>query len=68
MVTVEKPEPKVSEKKRKVFSGEFKAKVALEAIRGVSTVNRVSRARELHPRPLVGRVEDWRADFRKISM
>ncbi len=31
MVTVEKPEPKVSEKKRKVFSGEFKAKVALSS-------------------------------------
>ena len=29
----------MSESKRKHFSGEFKAKVALEAIRGVKTVN-----------------------------
>ena len=29
----------MSETKRKIFSGEFKAKVALEAIRGIRTVN-----------------------------
>ncbi len=28
----------MSETKRKIFSGEFKAKVALEAIRGIKTV------------------------------
>ncbi len=49
MVTVEKPESKVSEKKRKVFSGEFKAKVALEAIRGVSTVNQIAQEFGVHP-------------------
>jgi transposase-like protein len=32
----------VSEKKRKIFSGEFKAKVALEAIRGLKTVNEIA--------------------------
>ena len=31
----------MSETKRKNFSGEFKAKVALEAIRGVRTVNEI---------------------------
>lgn len=39
---MEKPESKVSEEKRKVFSGEFKAKVALEAIRGAKTVNLIA--------------------------
>jgi transposase-like protein len=32
----------MSEKKRKVFSGEFKAKVALEAVGGVKTVNEIA--------------------------
>jgi transposase-like protein len=31
----------MSETKRKNFSGEFKAKVALEAIRGIKTVNEI---------------------------
>jgi transposase-like protein len=39
----------VSEKKRKVFSGEFKAKVALEAIRGVKTVNEIAQDFGVHP-------------------
>jgi hypothetical protein len=39
MVACKKREQAVSEKKRKNFSGQFKAKVALEAIRGVKTVN-----------------------------
>ena len=34
----------MSETKRKNFSGEFKAKVALEAIRGIKTVNVVARS------------------------
>ena len=42
MVTGEKLESVVSEKKRNVFRGEFKAKVALEAIRGVKTVNEIA--------------------------
>ncbi len=49
MVTVGKPESGVSGKKRKVFSGEFKAKVALEAIRGVSTVNQIAQEFGVHP-------------------
>jgi len=39
----------MSERKRKNFSGEFKAKVALEAIRGVKTVNEVGREYGVHP-------------------
>jgi transposase-like protein len=39
----------VSEKKCKNFSGEFKAKVALEAIRGVKTVNEIAREFGVHP-------------------
>jgi len=37
----------MSEKNRKNFSSQFKAKVALDAIRGVKTVNEI--AQELEP-------------------
>jgi transposase len=49
MVTGEKSGSIVSEKKRKMFSGEFKAKVALEAIRGVKTVNEIAQEFGVHP-------------------
>lgn len=39
----------VSEKKRKIFSGEFKAKIALEAIRGLKTVNEIAQNFGVHP-------------------
>ncbi len=39
----------MSEKKRKNFSGEFKAKVALEAIRGIKTVNEIAQEFGVHP-------------------
>ena len=39
----------MSERKRKNFSGEFKARVALEAIRGVRTVNEIAQAFGVHP-------------------
>ena len=39
----------VSEKKRKIFSGEFKAKIALEAIRGLKTVNDIAQDFGVHP-------------------
>jgi transposase-like protein len=39
----------VSQKKRKIFSGEFKAKVALEAIRGLKTVNEIAQDFGVHP-------------------
>ncbi len=39
----------VSAKKRKIFSGEFKAKVALEAVRGLKTVNELAQDFGVHP-------------------
>jgi len=39
----------MSETKRKNFSGEFKAKVALEAIRGIKTVNQIGQEFGVHP-------------------
>ena len=39
----------VSEKKRKIFSGEFQAKVALEAIRSLKTVNAIAQDFGVHP-------------------
>jgi transposase-like protein len=39
----------VSETKRKIFSGEFKAKVALEVIRGIKTVNEIAQDFGVHP-------------------
>ena len=39
----------MSEKKRKVFSGEFKAKVALEAIRNIKTANEIAQEFGVHP-------------------
>ena len=39
----------MSEGKRKVYSGEFKAKVGLEAIRGVRTINEIGREYGVHP-------------------
>ena len=39
----------MSEQKRKNFSGQFKAKVALEAVRGVKTVNEIAQEFGVHP-------------------
>lgn len=39
----------MSETKRKNFTGEFKAKVALEALRGVKTVNEIGQEFGVHP-------------------
>jgi transposase len=39
----------VSTTRRRRFSAEFKAKVALEAIRGEQTINELSSRYELHP-------------------
>jgi transposase-like protein len=49
MVTCDIKEQVVSESKRKNFTGEFKAKVALEAIRGVKTVNDIGQEFSVHP-------------------
>ena len=39
----------MSEKKRKNFSSQFKAKVALEAIRGVKTITEIAQEFGVHP-------------------
>jgi transposase-like protein len=39
----------MSETNRKNFSGDFKAKVALEAIRGIKTVNEIGQEFGVHP-------------------
>jgi len=49
MVACLKKEQVVSETKRKHFSGEFKARVALEAIRGIKTVNEIGQEFGVHP-------------------
>jgi transposase len=36
-------------KKRKLHGSDFKAKVGLEAVRGVMTVNEIGQAHEVHP-------------------
>ena len=36
-------------KKRNVYTPEFKAKVGLEAIRGVKTINQIGQERGVHP-------------------
>jgi len=41
-------------KKRKIFSAEFKAKVGLEVVRGVKTLNEIAQDYEIHPMQTVG--------------
>ena len=51
----------MSERKRKVFSGEFKAKVALEAIRGINTVNEIGQDFGVHPT----QVGQWKRELQE---
>ncbi len=46
-------------KKRKVHSAEFRAKVGLEAVRGVKTINEIGQRYEVHP-VLVGQ---WKKEI-----
>ena len=39
----------MSEKKSKIHSAEFKAKVGLEAVKGVKTINEIGQAYGVHP-------------------
>ena len=41
--------PKRSKRTRRKFSGEFKAKVALEAIKAQETINQIATRHEVHP-------------------
>jgi len=49
VVTCRNKEQVMSETKRKIFTGEFKAKIALEAIRGIKTVNEIGQEYGVHP-------------------
>ena len=44
--------PKRSKRTRRKFSGEFKAKVALEAIKAQETINQIAARYEVHPHQL----------------
>jgi transposase-like protein len=49
MVTGEKSGSIVGEEERKIFSGGFKAEVALEAVRGLKTINETAQDFVVHP-------------------
>ena len=49
MVACDKKEQVVSEKKRNIFTGTQKAKVALEAVKGTKTVNEIAQEFGVHP-------------------
>lgn len=51
----------MSEKKRKVFSAQQKAKVAIEAIRGIKTINEIAQQFEVHPT----QVGQWKKDLQE---
>ena len=61
MVAFRKTRVVVSEKKRKVFSGELKAKVALEAIRGIKTVNEIAQEFGVYPT----QVGQWKRELQE---
>lgn len=48
-------------KKRKVFCSEFKAKVGLEALRGMKTINEIGQEYGVHP----GQVGDWKREIQE---
>jgi len=49
----------MSENKRKVFTGEQKAKVALAAIKGIKTVNEIAQQFGVHPT----QVNQWKQEL-----
>jgi len=51
----------MSEKKRNSFSSQFKAKVALEAIRGEKTLNELAKAFSVHP----NQVGQWKRELQE---
>jgi len=48
-------------KKRKRYSGEFKFRVALEAAKGVKTLNELAREYEVHP----NQISQWKGELLK---
>jgi transposase-like protein len=53
----------LSEKNRKTFNGQFKAKVALEAIRGTKTVNDIAQEFGVHPT----QVSQWKKELQESA-
>jgi transposase-like protein len=49
MLACNKKEQAMSEKNRKSFTSQYKAKVALEAIRGIKTLNEIAQEFTVHP-------------------
>ena len=49
----------MSERKRKSFTSQYKTKVALEAIRGVKTVNEIAQEFAVHPT----QVGEWKREL-----
>jgi transposase-like protein len=64
MVAGEETGVVMNEKKRKVFSGEFKAKVALEAVRSVKTVNEIAQEFGVHPT----QVGQWKKELQEQAV
>jgi transposase-like protein len=50
---------KMSERKRKVFTGVQKAKVALAAIKGLKTINEIAQEFSVHPT----QVNQWKKEL-----
>ncbi len=48
-----------NKKKRKIYSAEFKAKVGLEALRGLKTVNEIGQEYGVHP----VQVSQWKSEI-----
>jgi transposase-like protein len=44
---------------RKVYQGEFKAKVALEAVKGRMTINEIAKEYQIHP----NQISKWKKQF-----
>lgn len=49
----------MSEKKRKIFTGVQKAKVALEAVKGMKTINEIAQEHGVHP----NQVSQWKKEL-----
>jgi transposase-like protein len=59
MLSVKKVRQAVNDSKRKTFSGAQKAKVALEAIKGLKTINQIAQEYNVHPT----QVNQWKKEL-----
>jgi len=49
----------MSESKRKIFTGTQKAKIALEAVKGIKTINEIAQDNSVHPT----QVSQWKKEL-----